>query len=209
MPYTLIIPSGVTGDAASLTLDSTNATLSDQGSLALNGALTIDAGDFQLSGSGTLSGETAISNSGTFEVAENFTLTTPITNVDGTVQVDSGDTLTLSGVTITGGNVNDGTVTSGATISVSGSSEIENASLNNGDVSIAAGQTLTLDGTTVTGSTITSLSTTSTTGIVKVDGGQTLTLAGTDTITGGVLAIALGPVQAAAGNSVLFSLVRN
>ncbi len=68
-------------------------------------------------------------------------------------------------------------------------------------------RTLTLDGTTVTGATITSLSTTTTTGTINVDSGKTLTLAGTDTLTGGVLAFSLGPVQAAAGNSVLFSLV--
>ena len=118
--------------------------------------------------------------------------------------IASGLVLTLDNSEVSGGIVQ---LDNSATISVSGNSEIENASLNNGGVSIAAGQTLTLDGTTVTGSTITNLSTTSTTGIVKVDSGQTLTLAGVDTVTGGVLAIAFGPAQAAAGNSVLFSPV--
>ena len=283
-PYTVSIPDGASATAASLTLNTGNATLSDQGALTLDGALTIQAGDFQLEG-GTLSGETAITNAGTFEIAEAFTLAISITNTDGIVQVDAGDmltlsdptisggtindgtslsgatidvagdseienanlnnggvtvasgvtlwldndtvtgttftdtasgaiiaidpadTLTVSGVMINGGTINDGTVASGATISVSGNSEVENAALNNGDVSIEAGVTLTLDGTTATGSTITSLSTTTTTGTVNVDSGQTLRLAGTDAITGGAFAIFAGPVQTASGNSVLFTNV--
>ena len=67
--YTVTIPNGASATAASLTLDTSNATLSDQGTLTLNGALTIEAGTFQLSGSGTLGGETTITNASTFEIA--------------------------------------------------------------------------------------------------------------------------------------------
>ena len=116
-PYTVTIPDGASATAASLTLDTSNATLLDLGSLTLNGALTIDAGTFQLSGSGTISGETAITNAGTFEIAEAFTLATSITNTNGTVQVDAGDTLTLAGGSISGGAIDLGQA-SGATPSV-------------------------------------------------------------------------------------------
>ena len=207
--YTVTIPTDATANAASLTLDAANATVLDQGTLLLNGgALTVDAGKIVFTNDQALTGGTSFTNQGTVEFATSgISLIDPVTNTGGTLQVDAGNTLGLAGATITGGTVDDGTAVTGATILVSGSSAIESASLNNGAVSIAAGAALTLDGTTVTGATITSLSTTSTTGTVNVDAGKTLTLAGTDTLTGGVLAFSLGPVQAAAGNSVLFSLV--
>ena len=66
--------------AASLTLDASNATLSDQGTLTLNGALTIDAGTFQLADGGTFGGVTLITNAGIVEFAEFFTLANSITN---------------------------------------------------------------------------------------------------------------------------------
>jgi probable HAF family extracellular repeat protein len=103
--YTVTITSADT--AESLTVNDADATVLDEngGSLALNGPLTIDAGTFQLSGSGMLSGETAITNAGTFEIAGADTLATSITNTNGTVQVQAGDTLTLSGASISGGTI--------------------------------------------------------------------------------------------------------
>ena len=118
--YIVTIPNGTSATAAALTLNSGNATLSDQGALTLNGELTIDAGTFQLSVSGTLIGETAITNAGTFEIAGADTLTTFITNTNGTVQVDAGDTLTLAGGSISGGAIN----LAAATDAVSSISEI-------------------------------------------------------------------------------------
>ena len=208
--YTVTIPTDATANAASLTLDAANATVLDQGTLVLNGgALTVDAGKIVFTNDQALTGGTSFTNQGTVEFATNgISLIDPVTNTGGTLQVDVGNTLGLAGATITGGTINNGTPVTGATVSVLSSSAIESASLNNGAVSIAAGAALTLDGTTVTGATITSLSTTTTTGAINVDSGKTLTLAGTDTLTGGVLAFALGPVQGAGGNSVLFSLVQ-
>ena len=55
------------------------------------------------------------------------------------ISVDAGSTLTLSGVLIDGGAVDLG---SGAAIIISGSSEIENASLHNGGVTVDSGQML-------------------------------------------------------------------
>jgi probable HAF family extracellular repeat protein len=103
--YTVTITSA--DSAKSLTVNDAGATVLDEngGSLTLGGALTIDAGTFELAGSGTLSGETAITNAGTFEVADGFTLATPVTNTNGTVEVDAGDTLTLDGTTIIGGTI--------------------------------------------------------------------------------------------------------
>ncbi len=85
----------------------------------------------------------------------------------GTVRVDAGQTLTLSGTAITGG-----TVTDNGTIDVTGSSSIAGAALTGGHLTVGTGQTLTLDGSTVTGSAITD------SGTVRVDAGQTLNLSG-------------------------------
>ncbi len=103
--YTVTITSADT--AKSLTVNDVNATVLDEngGSLTLNGSLTIDAGTFELSGSGALSGETSITNAGIFEIAGADTLATSITNTNGTVQVEAGDTLTLSGASISGGTI--------------------------------------------------------------------------------------------------------
>ena len=178
-----------------------NVTLT--GDLTNSGTLTVT--ELVLSDA-TITGG-SIKNNGTIEVLLSSEISNDkLTNTGHTVQVDSGQTLTISGDTINGGTINDGTSLSGATIDVAGNSTIENANLNYGGVSVAAGVTLTLDGTTVTGNTITQLSTTTTTGTVKVDSGKTLTLAGADTITGGEFALVLGPAQVTSGN-VLFSLV--
>ena len=93
------------------------------------------------------------------------------------ISIDPTDTLTLSGVTINGGTINDGTgstLATAATITVSGTSKIENASLNNGGVTVDASQTLTLDNDTVTGTTFTDGSP----AIISIDPTDTLTLSG-------------------------------
>ncbi len=136
--YTVTIASGASAVASSLTLNSANATLSDQGSLTLNGALTIDAGTFQLADGGTFNGATAITNAGTFEIAEAFTLATPVTNTNGTVQVDAGDTLTLAGGSISGGAIDLGQgseqIQSVSEISVPGSNSYAPVMSGNGGV---------------------------------------------------------------------------
>ena len=54
----------------------------------------------------------------------------------GTIQIDSSATLTLDGATITGGTIDDT-----GTLSVSASSEIENATVNGGgDLTVTGGQ---------------------------------------------------------------------
>ncbi len=103
--YVVTLPSGASVTVASLTLDNAHATLSDQGALTLSGPLTIDAGTFQLSGNGAFSGSTSFTNAGTIDFAESFTLTNSVANTRGIIQVDAGHTLTLSGISISGGEI--------------------------------------------------------------------------------------------------------
>ena len=127
-------------------------------------------------------GSVHIGNVGTLEVSGGgATLTggvTITTDNGGIIQIDDGATLTLSGATINGGAVNDGsalgsgTPTAFGTIAVTASSEIENAGLNYGNVTVG-NAILTLDNDTVTGTTFTGFGATS---IIHVDGGDTLTL---------------------------------
>src|SRR6202022_2110902 len=97
-----------------------------------------------------------------------------ITNSGGILQLDDGTALTLSGSTITGGTINDGTASgTGATIHVTGASKIDSgATLNNGAVTVDA--KLTLDTVTVSGTIITDNSSIELDNTVKLAGGATL-----------------------------------
>ena len=96
------------------------------------------------------------------------------------ISVDAGSTLTLSGVLIDGGAVDLG---SGAAIIISGSSEIENASLNNGGVTVDSGQTLTLNNDVVTGTVFTDGGSIVIDPTVKLEGGADIIGGGTGTLT--------------------------
>ena len=89
--------------------------------------------------------------------------------------MDSGATLTLDNVTVTGGKI-----TNSGTIEITADSSIENDTFANHQLTVDSGTTLTLDGTTVTGGIITD------NGTVNVDATDTLTLNGV-TINGGNL----------------------
>ena len=104
--YTVTIPNGATADAASLTLDNATATLVVDGTLTLNGALTIDAGRL-IADSNNVDGVTTFTNAGTLEIATAATIGV-VANTGGTIQIDAGDTMTLSGSTITGGTITGG-----------------------------------------------------------------------------------------------------
>ena len=150
------------------------------------GSTLATAATITIAGSSTINGNAALNNGGV-TVDANQTLTLDNDTVTGTtftdtasgaiISIDPTDTLTLSGVTINGGTINDGTgstLATAATITVSGTSKIENASLNKGGVTVDASQTLTLDNDTVTGTTFTDGSP----AIISVDSGDTLTLSG-------------------------------
>ena len=219
-----------------ISINTSNPAVPTTTNLSANGLIT-NAGVMDITGTTTLSSDAVFNSAGTVETSgllkfDDAKIYGGTITDNGTVEIagfstfssnahlniGSGDVLTidptatlgLSGATITGtpgATINDGTSGSGGTIDVRSSSAIDAVSLNYGGVTVETGVTLTLDGTTVSGSTITSLNSETTTGTVNVDSGKTLTLAGTDALTGGALAFALGPVQAAAGNSVFFSLV--
>jgi fibronectin-binding autotransporter adhesin len=113
-----------------------------------------------------------------------ITLTGMKVSSSGTLSISDDATLTLSGATIDGGAINDGTSSAGGIVNVVADSTIEgvvnagvttDASLNNGVVNIDAGTTLTLDNVRVTGTTINGTDTTS---IIQVDGDTTLKLSG-------------------------------
>ena len=225
--YDVTIPSGQTAEVASLTLDSTNATLSDQGTLTLNGALTIDAGTFQLADGGTFAGATSITNAGTIEFAESFTLANSITNT-GTLQVDAGETLTLVGVTISGGTlstastgaidvtgtstlsgmtVNGGAIADSGTLNIAGLVTLEGgANITGGAMSIGSGATLDADTPSGSDTLIDVTVSIANTGTLKVDPatGAMLVLSGGTTVTGGTLWINIaGTVQVGAGGAAL------
>ena len=84
---------------------------------------------------GVLSGETAITNAGTFEIAESSdTLAASITNTGGTVQVDAGDSLTLSGAAIGSSAV----ASSGGTVTIAGHGEDSRSDAKLASVTIEA-----------------------------------------------------------------------
>ena len=104
---------------------------------------------------------------------------TTVDNTAGSITVDSGAYLTLSGATLEGG-----TISNYNTTTVVGSSTINgNADLSYGGLTVASGQTLTLDDATLTGTRTTNY------GTLHVDGGDTLTLAG-GSISGGAIDLA-------------------
>jgi fibronectin-binding autotransporter adhesin len=179
--------SGVTINGGAINNGTAGGTVTDGGTVF---------GNIDIAGASTI--ENASLNNGGVTIASGVILTLDNDTVTGTtftdtasgaiIQVDDGATLTLSGVIINGGTVNDGTaggtVTDDGTvfgdIDVTGASTIENAGLNNGNVTIASGVILTLDNDTVTGTTITD------NGTVKVDALKTLNLSGV-TLSGGAI----------------------
>ena len=157
--------------------------LLDQSSLQNSGLITLgQGGDFE--------GSSSVTNSGTIEIAGGtLNVQVDVTNSGGVINIDDGATLALSGATIDGGTINDGTAihTNSAVfgnIDVTGSSTISNASLSDGGVTVASGVTLTLDGDTVSGTTFTDTASGAT---VQVDDGTFLTLTGGATINGGTI----------------------
>ncbi len=171
------------------------------GSLTLNGG-AIDGGTINNSGNIDVSGSSAIGNAhlndGHVTIGSNAKLTLDNDTVTGTsftdmaggsvIQIDDGTTLTLSGVTIDGGTINDGTAAGTGTpavfgaIDITGDSTIGDASLNHGTVTLS-GTKLTLDNDTVTG---TSFTDTASGSVIQIDDGTTLTLSGVH-ITGGTI----------------------
>jgi FecR protein len=157
--------------------------LLDQSSLQNSGLITLgQGGDFE--------GSSSVTNSGTIEIAGGtLNVQVDIANSGGVIDIHDGATLKLSGTTIDGGTINDGTAIGTSSpvfgsIDVTGASTISHASLNNGEVTLASGVTLTLDNDTVSGTTFTDTASGAT---IQIDDGTVLTLTGGATINGGTI----------------------
>ncbi|WP_424173833.1 beta strand repeat-containing protein, partial [Bradyrhizobium sp.] len=109
-----------------------------------------------------------------------------------TIQIDDGTVLTLTGATINGGAIDDGTASGTGEpvlfgrIAVTGPSTISNAFLNNGGVTIASAVTLTLSNDTVTGTTFTDAASSAGDSLVQDSSAISGTFAGTIDISGAV-----------------------
>jgi hypothetical protein len=189
----------LTSGAATRSLDNVTVNSSTITEKVSGGLIPIDGGQtLTLKDGATIQGASgvkgAISNSGTIEVAGAAALLDDILTNIGTgsiLQVDDGQTLTLSGTEIIGRIIKDGTV-SGTLIgdlTVYGSIDVirdsvidGNATLNDGTVTVESGVTLRLDIVTVTGTIFSDAIDT----ILVVDLANTLTLWGV-TINGGTV----------------------
>ncbi|MBR0829091.1 FecR domain-containing protein [Bradyrhizobium manausense] len=117
--------------AGLLTLSATTSV-----AIANSGTLRANGGELDISGE-------AVTNTGTLAAINDSTLkliSTTVTNTGGTVSVESGSTLDLSGATITGG-----TLTISGTLESTGVSAINDADITNtGTITVTSG-TLTID----------------------------------------------------------------
>ncbi len=170
----------VTADAK-LTLDTmtvSGTTITDNAGVEIDNTVKLTGGAIIQSGT--------ITNKGTLEVSGLATLLNDTLNNATTgsiLQIDSGDTLTLSGTTVSGGTITDNNV-----IHVTGASTINGgATLNNG--AVTADAKLTLDTMTVSGTTITDNAGVEIDNTVKLTGGAiiqsgTITNKGTLEVSG-------------------------
>nr|WP_249132814.1 hypothetical protein [Bradyrhizobium diazoefficiens] len=170
---------------AQLTLDGmtvSGSTITDKSGIVL-------ANTVQLKDGATIQGASAaspgaITNNGTLEIAGAATLLNDVVTNAGTVKVDDGQTLTLSGTEISGGTINNYSGALGGAIDVTGDSKIDgNATLNQGAVTVESATTLTFGDATVAGAAITNH------GAVKIETGKKLTANGAS-LTGGTLTVA-------------------
>src|SRR4051812_42956721 len=163
---------------AKLTLDTmteSGTTITDKGKIELDNTVKLTGGASIQGASSSLKGP--ITNLGTLEVAGAATLLNDtLTNTGHIVQVDDGQTLTLSGTEIIGGTINDLTpLGTGGIIEVSGDSTIDGgATLNKGALTVESVAKLTLDSMTVSGTTITDKGKIELDNTVKLTGGATI-----------------------------------
>ncbi|WP_409997176.1 VCBS domain-containing protein [Bradyrhizobium cosmicum] len=174
--------SAITADAA-LTLDGVTVSgtlITDNSSIALANTVKLKDGATIKGASAASKG--AITNNGTLEIAGAATLLNDVlTNSGHVIEIDDGQTLTLSGTEISGGTINNYSGAQGGTIDITGDSKIGgDATLNQGAVTVENGIALTFGDATVAGTAIANH------GAVKVDASKKLTLNGAS-LTGGAL----------------------
>ena len=136
----------VTGDTtfSNTALNDGNLTVEGGKTLSLSGDTISDAAieDGTVTSGGVIAGNIDVTGDTTFC---NTTLN------DGNLAVEGGVTLTLSGGSIIGTTIEDGTVTSGGVVAgkidVGGDTVINNSSINNGILTVEGGVTLSASGT--------------------------------------------------------------
>ena len=153
----------------------------------LDEATLVNSGLITLGHGGDFKNSSEVSNFGKIEVAGGtLNVQVDVNNADGVIDVDGGASLTLSGATIDGGEINSAIGDDASipgSIGVTGSSKIADATLNDGQVTISSGDTLTLDDDVVNSTTFTD---TASGAAIQVDAGNILTLAGV-AIEGGTI----------------------
>jgi hypothetical protein len=148
--------------ASALIVNDSLATVRDDASLAVSGALTVTAGTFELHNGSLLADSIFIGSAGTFLVSHgDYTISEPIANY-GTIEV--ADTLQIAG-TLSGTGAFK--IDSEATLQFAGSDTIAGVLTDNGTVEVVSGK-LEIAGT-ISG-----------TGMFHIDPGATLQLDGAD-----------------------------
>jgi T5SS/PEP-CTERM-associated repeat protein len=136
--YTVLIANGTSATAASLTINSANATLIDEGTLTLTGGLTVAAGTFDLASSGSVVGGTLQATGGSFAWGGG---TLSGVTYDGTMNLSAIDSelFITNGLTMLGaGGTGAGTIEltgQNAELIAEGSETLSDATLNIGNSS--------------------------------------------------------------------------
>ena len=179
------------------------------GNMTVEGGVTLSLSGDTISGAAIEDGTVTSGGvtAGTIDVTGDTTFTNTTLD-DGNLTVEGGVTLALSGGSIIGTTIEDGTVSSGGVVAgnidVTGDTVINSSSINDGILTVEGGVTLSASGDTISGTTINNFTNASGTiiggniditgdstftdvvlnnGNLTVDGGMKLTLFG-DTING-------------------------
>ncbi|QOZ55572.1 FecR domain-containing protein [Bradyrhizobium sp. CCBAU 53338] len=221
---TLALNTSIANDGGGVQVDSVATLVADTvtvdgGTLTILGTLELDG--TSLIENGTLNNSGAVNVKGAAEFANEI-----VDNVGGTIEIWANDTLTLNGVTISGGAVEgDGSIDvtgasridGGATLSASAVTVESDATLTFGDATVSTGaidnggtveveadETLTFAGATLTGGTLAITGTLETTGTSAIDSADTtVATTGTISVTSGTLTIDPGTLHAITNHGLI------
>ncbi len=193
----------VTADAE-LTLDGVTVSgtvITDNSSIALDNTVKLKEGA-RIQGASAAS-KGVIANNGTLEIAGAAALLNAVlTNTGHVIQIDGGQTLTLSGAEIIGGSIDNYSGVLGGTIDVTDNSKlVGNVTLNKGTLTVGSGVTLRLDDATIAEAAIIN------DGIVNVGASKKATLNGA-TLTGGTLTVS-GTLESTGATTITGTNISN
>ncbi len=207
--YSLTIPTSSSISLSGLTIDSSNATVDDDGTLEVDGTLALQAGTFYLAG--TLSNATVTASGGTFltESVQSNTLNNINIGTGAWIQANPGTTIT-NGLTFSGGSMSAGNGFAVSNLNFSGAQPVSgtgqilfNAAgktsvITEGTLTLGAGITLRGSAVQMTGDPVINNGTIEADGSVPVESGpegfsvfsSSLANYGTlATVNGGILTI--------------------